>query len=76
MFDRVENPARGRHGGETGLPGSVYLDDGTPFNAKGKQPVPAGKRLILELPGGGGFGDPTERDPEASERDRSQGYVE
>ncbi|MEE2768994.1 MAG: hydantoinase B/oxoprolinase family protein [Actinomycetota bacterium] len=76
MFDRVENPARGRHGGESGAPGNVYLDDGTPFNAKGKQPVPAGRRLILELPGGGGFGDPTERDPEASERDRSQGYVE
>ena len=75
MFDRVENPARGRRGGGSGAPGRVYLDDGTPFDAKGKQRVPAGRRLILELPGGGGFGDPDQRDPEASERDRTQGYV-
>ena len=75
MFDRVENPARGRRGGGSGAPGRVYLDDGTPFDAKGKQLVPAGRRLILELPGGGGFGDPDQRDPEASERDRTQGYV-
>lgn len=75
MFDRVENPARGRRGGGSGAPGRVYLDDGTPFDAKGKQRVPAGRRLILELPGGGGFGNPDQRDPEASERDRTQGYV-
>jgi len=75
MFDRVANPARGRHGGEDGAPGKVYLDDGTPFPTKGKETVPAGMRLIMELPGGGGFGDPTERDPAAIENDRRQGYV-
>ena len=75
MFDRVENPARGRSGGENGLPGRVYLDDGTTFDAKGKQPVPEGRRLILELPGGGGFGNPAERDPELSENDIEQGYI-
>jgi len=76
MFDRVDNPARGRFGGEDGAAGKVYLDDGTPFSAKGKQIVPAGRRLILELPGGGGFGDPAERDPEATANDKTQGYVE
>ena len=75
MFDRVENPARGRSGGENGLPGRVYLDDGTTFDAKGKQPVPEGRRLILELPGGGGFGNPAERDPELSKNDIEQGYI-
>ena len=75
MFDRVENPARGRNGGESGSPGKVYLNDGTPFNAKGKQPVPEGKRLILELPGGGGFGSPDEREETFIENDRLQGYV-
>ncbi|MFT7327247.1 MAG: N-methylhydantoinase B/oxoprolinase/acetone carboxylase alpha subunit, partial [Ilumatobacter sp.] len=29
----------------------------------------------LELPGGGGHGDPSERSPEAVENDRRQGYV-
>ena len=75
MFDRVDNPARGRSGGLDGARGGVRLDDGTPFGSKGKQTVPAGRRLILELPGGGGFGDPGERDPAAAADDLAQGYV-
>ena len=75
MFDRVDNPARGRAGGAAGARGRVRLDDGTPFAAKGKQTVAAGRRLILELPGGGGFGDPAERDPAAVANDIAQGYV-
>ena len=75
MFDRVDNPARGRAGGADGSPGRVHLDDGTPFATKGRHTVPAGRRLILELPGGGGFGDPAERGPAAVANDRRQGYV-
>ena len=75
MFDRVNNPARGRAGGAQGACGRVRLDDGSPFSAKGKQTVAAGRRLILELPGGGGFGDPAERDPAAIANDIAQGYV-
>ena len=75
MFDRVDNPARGRAGGLDGASGAVRLDDGTPFGSKGKQTVPAGRRLILELPGGGGFGDPAERDSAAAADDLAQGYV-
>ena len=75
MFDRVANPARGRNGGGDGAPGAVHLDDGTPFDAKGVQRVPSGRRLILELPGGGGFGNPAERDPVAAQRDDEQGYL-
>ena len=75
MFDRVDNPARGRQGGGQGAPGKVHLDDGTTFHAKGKQAVPAGYTLVLELPGGGGFGDAESRDAEAVSRDREQGYT-
>ena len=75
MFDRVENPARGRRGGGDGAPGRVSLDDGSPFDAKGKQLIPAGRRLIFELPGGGGWGDPARRPPEATRDDLAQGYV-
>ncbi|MFK8023430.1 MAG: hydantoinase B/oxoprolinase family protein, partial [Ilumatobacter sp.] len=75
MFDRIDHPARGRHGGGDGSPGAVYLDDGTPFSGKGRQVVPEGRTLILELPGGGGFGDPAERDPAAARQDLEQGYV-
>jgi len=75
MFDRIDNPARGRAGGADGAPGKVYLDDGTPFPSKGRTTVPANRHLILELPGGGGFGDPAERDPDAQANDRIQGYI-
>lgn len=75
MFDRVQNAARGREGGGDGAAGKVYLDDGTPFSAKGRQLVPADRTLILELPGGGGFGDAAERDPADVENDKIQGYV-
>jgi len=75
MFDRVEHPARGRHGGTDGAPGCVYLDDGSAFRSKGKQVIAPERRLVMELPGGGGFGDPADRDPEAAANDRKQGYV-
>ena len=35
----------------------------------------AGRRVRLETPGGGGWGNPSERDPAAAERDRALGYV-
>lgn len=75
MFDRIENPARGRDGGLPGAPGSVALDDGTKLRGKGMQPVPAGRRLVLNLPGGGGYGDPARRAPEAIGRDLANGYI-
>ncbi len=75
MFDRIDNPARGRAGGGDGAPGRVSLDDGTPFPSKGRNPVPPGRTLVLELPGGGGFGPPEERDPADVDNDHRQGYV-
>ncbi len=37
--------------------------------------ITRGQRLRLETPGGGGYGDPAKRDPEAVDRDRRLGYV-
>lgn len=75
MFDRIATPPRGRDGGEDGAPGSARLDDGTKLRPKGWQHVPAGRRLVLELPGGGGFGNPAERAGDADAEDLSRGYV-
>jgi len=75
MFDRVNHPARGRDGGEDGAPGVVELDDGTKLRPKGWQHVPAGRRLILKAPGGGGFGPASERSADAQAADRLAGYV-
>ena len=76
MFDRIDHPARGRHGGHNGQAGRVSLDDGTPLRGKGSGvPVPAGRRIVLELPGGGGYGDPKQRDQESIDRDVYNGYI-
>ena len=75
MFDRVYHPARGRFGGQAGKPGSVSLDDGTPLRVKGRQLVPAERKLVLRFPGGGGFGKHSDRDQELVERDLKLDYV-
>lgn len=75
MFDRTIVAPRGRSGGKDGAPGSVALDDGTKMKPKGWQFVPAGRRLVLKAPGGGGFGAPEKRPEEARSTDRIRGYV-
>ena len=64
MFDRVRHAARGRRGGADGSPGRVGRASGAPLAAMGMQIVPGDDRVRLELPGGGGFGEPLARDPE------------
>ena len=76
MFDRIAHPAAGRDGGKAGQPGTVTLDDGTELRGKGSQTlVPPGRRVVLSLPGGGGFGDPAQRDPALLEADLDNGCV-
>jgi N-methylhydantoinase B len=53
----------------------VELADGTRLRSKGRQRVAAGERLRLSLPGGGGIGNPGERDREAVGRDVAAGYI-
>ena len=57
LFDRIDHPARGRASGGDGAPGAIRLASGRKLKGMGKQIVPAGDRLILELPGGGGIGE-------------------
>jgi N-methylhydantoinase B len=77
IFDRVANPPKGRFGGGQGAGGWVGLDDanGTVLRTKGFQVIPKGRHLVLLLPGGGGMGDPKERDPALVERDVADGLV-
>ncbi len=75
MFDRITNPARGRDGGSPGATGRVYLRDGDELRGMGRDVVSPGGRLVLETPGGGGLGDPAERDPAALRDDVLNGYV-
>ncbi len=75
MLDRVNHPARGRQGGGAGKPTYIALDDGTRLKGKGKQTVPLGRKVILEFPGGGGYGLARKRDPEKVKGDLAKGYI-
>jgi len=75
MFDRVEHPARGRQGGETGGATTIQQDDGAPMRGKGKQPVRYGGKVMLALPGGAGYGKPHDRDRDRIRRDLARGYI-
>lgn len=77
-FDRRRNPARGRNGGADGAPGQVFIESPTgeeAFTGKGTIFVPPDCRLRVDLPGGGGFGDPAGRDPARLARDIRDGVV-
>ena len=74
-FDRVANAPKGREGGGDGALGWVGLDDGTVLRTKGYQVIPKGRHLVLKLAGGGGMGDPAQRDPALVARDQADGLV-
>lgn len=75
MFDRVHNPAVGRHGGHAGGATTIALDDGGTLRGKGRQFVPHGRKVMMAFPGGGGYGDPAQRDKEAVKKDLARGYI-
>ncbi len=72
-FDRIVHPPRGALGGGNGKAGTASLASGRKIAGKGTQPIPADDRLILEISGGGGYGDPSERDPALLDRDHRAG---
>ncbi|MBO6559157.1 MAG: hydantoinase B/oxoprolinase family protein [Nisaea sp.] len=76
MFDRVTYPARGRNGGGNGEAGIIERKvKGDRLNAKGRQPIGKGDRLVVSMPGGGGLGNAFERDPAEVARDVVLGFV-
>ena len=75
MFDRIAHPPRGRDGGEAGAPARVTTKSGQTLKGMGRETIPAGESMILETAGGGGRGDPADRDPAAVAEDKKNGLV-
>ncbi|MBW1697642.1 MAG: hydantoinase B/oxoprolinase family protein [Deltaproteobacteria bacterium] len=69
MYDRIHFPAKGFAGGLNGAKGRFFLDDGTVPHPKTKYMLKPNQKITLELPGGGGFYPPDERDPLAVRED-------
>jgi len=75
MYDRILFPAKGFAGGLAGAKGCIYLDDGTVPHAKTKYMLRPDQKVTLELPGGGGFYPPEDRDPQTLREDVIDGLV-
>ena len=73
--ERIEFPARGREGGADGVTGRITLESGAVLAGKGDHLIPGEECLVFETPGGGGYGPPTSRDPQAVHRDVRDGLV-
>lgn len=75
MADRVEHPPLGRLGGRAAAPNVIVDGDGRRLDAKRRRSLAPGARVRVETAGGGGVGDPRERDRAALDADLREGYV-
>jgi len=78
-YDRAKFPPNGIAGGKPGSRSRFVIHFGgadereTP--ASGRYDLRAGERFLLQSAGGGGYGDPRQRDRSALMRDIAEGYV-
>ncbi len=76
LYERLRHPAPGLLGGRPGATGALRTrPDTVVIPPKLRTPVPAGTEVTLDLPGGGGTGDPRTRPAETVLEDVHQGYV-
>ena len=75
LCDRTVHPAAGFRGGQAGATGQVLIDGVRPANPKAEQVVNPDSLVELHLPGGGGYGNPTERDPDLLAIDLLERYT-
>jgi N-methylhydantoinase B len=78
-YERSKTPAWGLFGGAGGQPPVVEVNPGTPEAKQmlkvNRYPLKRGDIVLAMTGGGGGFGDPSERDPELVARDLAERLV-
>ena len=75
LFDRTRYAASGYAGGQSGAFGRITTSAGDELASKGEREFTPETRVILDLPGGGGYFNPLERDPAAVAADVADGLV-
>jgi len=75
MVDRIQYAGSGLEGGRPGATGRLLVNDEPRAKPKSLVTLEPGERVTLDLPGGGGYGDPLTRDPERVLSDVVEGYV-
>lgn len=74
MGNRTIHPAKGLFGGGDGAL-RRHAADGEPIHAKGRVELAPGASMTIVEAGGGGYGDPKEREPKAIAADVANGFV-
>jgi N-methylhydantoinase B len=69
LMDRIHHAPKGYDGGMDGAKATVVFSTGEVITRKGTRDMAADTEITLNLPGGGGLGDPADRDPALIERD-------
>lgn len=75
LSDRQKHAAQGSLGGSPGATVEIMLADGTRPHPKSRTTLKPGDRLILRYSGGGGYGVPAMRDPDAIANDLREGLI-
>jgi len=75
LYERITFAAPGLHGGKEGLTGRLLTSNRIDLKPKITSRLPEDTKVTLEMPGGGGFGPPMERDPMRVLNDVRNGYV-
>ncbi|WP_298503815.1 hydantoinase B/oxoprolinase family protein [uncultured Maribacter sp.] len=75
LTEKTQTPAKGILLGQDGQMGAMKIIPHRDFPPKGLDKLHPGEELILTLPGGGGYGDPAQRDKVLMEEDKALGYI-
>jgi len=75
IADRTVYPAPGLVGGSMGAAGELLVSNGLQPNPKALVDLNAADVVYVNLPGGGGYGSPFQRDPEKVRWDVVEGYI-
>jgi len=75
IADRTVYPAPGLVGGSMGAAGELLVSNGLRPNPKALVDLNAADVVYVNLPGGGGYGSPFQRDPEKVRWDVVEGYI-
>jgi N-methylhydantoinase B len=75
LSDRQKHSPKGFLGGTEGALVEITLADGTRPHPKSRSTLKPGDRLIMRFSGGGGYGEPGERDPDSVRWDVKNEYV-
>jgi len=75
LTEKLNNVSKGMKGGSDSIKGQLKIEPDKPVPPKGIMRLKKGDKITMEIPGGGGYGDETERDPLLIKRDLELGYI-